>query len=307
LGSLELDIATGTVLGSDTFWDIWGLSRRDSVHISILENIVLAEDKDIRSTPETRTAGSAVPNVEYRIRRPDNGEIRWLSRHIEFVHDENGKPVKMFGIVQDITEQKEARSRQEMLMHELEHRIKNILAMVTAIATQTLKDGDLETVRKNFADRLRALASAHDILNKTRWTAASMAEVIEASIAPLPVARITTRGPDIALQPNMALSMALCLHELGTNALKYGALSVADGRVEINWEIRAGEVGDHETLVWTWSETGGPRVGKPTRKGFGSQLISRVLAADFSGDVEIDYRPSGLQVVLTAPFARQTQ
>ena len=186
IAALELDIASGTVIGSEGFWDLWGLSPRESVHISVLENIVLPEDKDVRSTPETRRQGTAVPNVEYRIRRPDTGEIRWLSRNIDFVHDETGKPIKMFGVMQDITERKEAQARQKMLTHELEHRIKNILAMVSAIASQTLRNTDIDTARATFNERLRALANAHDILNSTRWTGASIDEVIENSISPLP-------------------------------------------------------------------------------------------------------------------------
>ena len=123
---------TGDVFGSEGFWDLWGLSPRDSVHISVLENIVVPEDKDIRSNEDTRKQGTAVPNVEYRIRRVDTGELRWLSRHIDFVRDETGKPVKMFGVMQDITDRRQAQARQELLTHELEHRIKNILAMVAA-------------------------------------------------------------------------------------------------------------------------------------------------------------------------------
>ena len=303
LGSLELDIATGMVMGSEKFWEIWGLSPRDAVHISVLESIVLPEDKDVRSTPETRKSGTATPNVEYRIRRPDTGEIRWLSRHIEFAHDDSGNPVKMFGIMQDITAQKEAQVRQETLMYELEHRIKNILAMVTAIATQTFKNNDVDAARNDFKARLAALGNAHDILTRTRWKAASMAEVLQASMAPLPAAQLFIDGPVIQLPPNMALSMALAVHELGTNAVKYGALSVPEGRVDVSWQLHPTADGPDPSLVWNWRETGGPLVSKPTRQGFGSQLISRVLAADFRGTVTVDYLPAGLEVTLTAPFS----
>ena len=135
IASLELDIATGNVIGSDDFWELWGLGPRESVHISVLEGIVVPEDKDVRSNPETRRTGTAVPSVEYRIRRPDNGELRWLSRHIEFMRDEAGRPITMFGVMQDITERKQAEARQQMLTHELEHRIKNILAMLACSST----------------------------------------------------------------------------------------------------------------------------------------------------------------------------
>lgn len=301
IGSLELDIPSGTVSGSERFWEIWGLSQRESVSISLLESIVIPADKDVRSNPETRKAGTAVPNVEYRIRRPDTGEVRWLSRHIEFVNDEAGKPLKMFGVMQDITDVKDAQTRQQMLTHELEHRIKNILAMVAAIASQTLRNTDLETASANFNERLRALSSAHDILTKTRWTEASMVEVIDAALAPLPPGRVSVDGPDVALGPKKALSLALAVNELGTNALKYGALSNDTGRIAINWVI---EAGDEPMLKWTWTEAGGPPVEAPSRRGFGRFLIERVLATDFNGTVRIDYRSQGVECVLLAPFLR---
>lgn len=299
IASLEVDVATGTVLGSDRFWEIWGLGHRDSVHISLLENIVLPEDKDVRSNEETRRAGTSVPNVEYRIRRPDTGELRWLSRHIEFVHDESGRPTKMFGVMQDITEQKEARSRQEVLTHELSHRIKNILAMVSALASQTLRDTDLETGRESLMQRLRALATAHDALIRTQWTEADLKDILQSTLAHLPEDRWTLSGPPVALQPKMALSMALAANELATNALKYGALSNDDGHIEIEWRIEQ-NTGDG-ALTWSWSEHGGPITVAPTRRGFGNMLITRVLAADFSGAVRIEYAPHGIEVVLSAP------
>jgi PAS domain S-box-containing protein len=290
------------VVGSKGFWDLWGLSPRESVHISVLENIVLAEDKDVRSNPRTRQQGSAVPNVEYRIRRPDNGELRWLSRHIDFVHDENGKPVKMFGIMQDVTDRREARARQELLTHELEHRIKNILAMVAAIASQTLRNTDIQTASATFNERLRALANAHDILNKTRWTSASILEVVDNTVAAFPVEQISISGPALPINPKMALTLALAVNELATNALKYGALSVPDGTVDIQWSLEpSAEADGKPRLIWRWRERGGPAVVPPTRRGFGRFLIERVFGTDFGGSVKIDYNPDGVECVLNAP------
>ena len=299
IAALELDIASGMVIGSEGFWDLWGLSPRESVHISVLEGIVLPEDKNVRSTPETRREGTAVPNVEYRVRRPDTGEIRWLSRNIDFVHDETGKPVKMFGVMQDITERREAQARQKMLTHELEHRIKNILAMVSAIASQTLRNTDIDTARTTFNERLRALANAHDILNSTRWTRASMEEVIENSISPFPTEQISISGPSLSINPKMALSLALAVNELGTNALKYGALSVPEGGVTIEWAVDRDDAA--AAMTWRWLEKNGPPVSPPNRRGFGSFLIERVFGADFNGSVRIEYHPHGVECVLTAP------
>ncbi len=303
IAALELDIASGTVVGSEGFWDLWGLSPRDSVHISVLEDIVVAEDKDVRSNSETRKQGTAVPAVEYRIRRADTGELRWLSRHIDFVHDETGKPVQMFGVMQDVTDRREAQARQELLTHELEHRIKNILAMVSAIASQTLRNStDIAAASATFTERLRALANAHDILNKTRWTSASIREVVENTIATFPAERIAVSGPALPINPKMALTLALAVNELATNALKYGALSTPDGKVTIVWSLRPSVERPGETrLIWTWRERGGPPVTPPSRRGFGRFLIERVLGTDFGGSVEIDYNPDGVECVLNAP------
>jgi len=301
IASLEVDVATGTIQGSEKFWELWGLEQRDKAHVSLFESIVVPEDKDVRSNDETRRSGSAAPNVEYRIRRPDNGELRWLSRHMEFIHDAAGKPVTMFGVVQDITEQKEARARQEMLTHELSHRIKNMLAMVSALATQTLRDTTLEAGKTALIQRLGALGTAHDALLGRNWTDAPMQAVVAAATAHLPSDRVALNGPRFALSPKMALSMALAVNELGTNALKYGALSNETGRVSIDWSVEKSNLGER-TLTWTWSETGGPSVVPPTRRGFGSLLIKRVLASDFGGEVDVDYAASGLTVTLRAPL-----
>ena len=300
IASLEVDIGTGTVVGSELLWSLWGLTGRDSVHIGVLEDIVLPEDRHIRSNEETRRQGSATANVEYRIRRPDTGEIRWLSRAIDFVHDEFGKPVKMFGVMQDITDRKEAQARQQMLTHELEHRIKNILAMVGAIASQTLRNSDIETARSTFNERLRALANAHDILNSTRWTSASMRQVVENTVAAFATGQISIAGPPLSISPKMALTMALAINELGTNALKYGALSTSAGRVAVTWSLDPSKPADG--LTWQWLESGGPPVIRPARRGFGTFLIERVLATDFGGTVRLDYETDGLECVLTAPI-----
>jgi PAS domain S-box-containing protein len=301
IASLEVDVPTGTVVGSDGLWELWGLTPRDSVNIRVLEQIVLPEDQHIRSSAATRANGSSIPNVEYRIRRPDTGEIRWLSRHIEFTFDDAGKPLKMFGVMQDITEAKEAQSRQVVLTHELEHRIKNILAMVSAIASQTLRNTDLPTASAAFNDRLRALANAHDVLTRSRWTTASLSGVIESTLAHLPADRVEIAGPPVSLPPKAALSLALATNELATNALKYGALSNDDGTVSVQWSIALGIAGA-QTLTWAWTESGGPPVATPARRGFGRFLIERVLATDVAGTVTIDYQPTGVVCTLVAPL-----
>lgn len=229
IASLEVDIETNRVFGSETLWALWGLPPAESVPVSQFEELVNPADRGVRSSPETRRAGTAVPSVEYRIRRADTGEERWIARHVEFVRDRGGRPVKMFGVMRDITTAKNAELRQRLLTHELEHRIKNILATVSAIAAQTLRDTDVATARRVFDQRLQALAAAHDILNQTRWTAASLRAVVTAALAPFRAEQIDLEGPALPIGPRRALSLALAVNELGTNALKYGALSTGGG------------------------------------------------------------------------------
>ncbi|MER2510772.1 PAS domain S-box protein [Amaricoccus sp.] len=307
ISSLEVDIAAGTVRGSEGLWELWGLAPRESAPMALLESLVLPEDWNIRSNAATRADGSAAPHVEYRVRRPDTGEVRWLSRTIDFLCDASGRPVKMFGVMQDVTDRKEAQARQRMLAHELEHRTKNILAMVAAIASQTLRDTDIDAARATFNERLRALAKAHDLLSAARWTSASLRQVIDDTIAAFPAGRITVEGSPVELNPKMALSMALAVNELGTNAAKYGALSTRGGTVRITWAERPrekdGAAGDGAPLMeWSWTERGGPPVRPPSRTGFGSFLVGRVLGADFNGEVTIDHAPHGLRCVLTFPL-----
>jgi PAS domain S-box-containing protein len=301
IASLEVDVPTGRVFGSDTLWSLWGLPPAESVPASTLEELVVAEDRGIRSSEATRREGSAAPSVEYRIRRADTGALRWIARDVEFVRDAAGRAVKMFGVMRDVTDAKEAEARQQLLTHELEHRIKNILATVSAIASQTLRDTDLESARAALNQRLQALAGAHDVLNRTRWTSASLPAVIAAAIEPFPADRIEAGGPDFVIGPRRALALALAVNELGTNALKYGALSADGGKVTIGWALERGD--GAPMLVWRWSERGGPAVTPPARRGFGRFLLERVLAADFGGTVGIDFRPDGVRCVLAAPWA----
>lgn len=302
IASVEVDVTTGTVVGSDNLWALWGLSPRSSTHISTLESIVLPEYRDVRSTEQSRQTGTALPRVEYQIRRPDTGEIRWIARHVEFVKDGEGRPLKMFGVMQDITPSKAAEQRQALLTHELEHRIKNILATVSAIASQTLRKGDLDSARETFLRRIKALSEAHNLLTHTRWTDASLRGVLEAALAPHGLGnRFSLEGDDYRLNPRMALSLALAVNELATNAVKYGALSTPAGSVAVSWGIEPDEANGEAELIWRWAEQGGPEVRPPERRGFGSVLIERVLGADFGGVVTVDYAPAGVRTMLRVP------
>jgi two-component sensor histidine kinase len=177
--------------------------------------------------------------------------------------------------------------------------------MVSSIASQTLKGDDIAERRKGFDDRLKALAHAHDLLTAKAWQSAPIQSVVEGALTPhmSGAERFIIEGQHIALSAKQSLSMALTVHELATNAAKYGALSVPDGLVRVSWSTDTLNESGERQFVFTWQESGGPLVSEPTRKGFGSRLITRVLAADFEGEVRIEYRPEGVVCILASPAA----
>lgn len=189
----------------------------------------------------------------------------------------------------------------QLMTAELQHRIKNILAVVQAIAAQTFRGAVDPALMDAFSGRIQTLTQAHDALTRNHWQPAPVARVVEQALAPhgVTTARFQVEGPAMMLAAKQALALSLALHELATNAAKYGALSVEGGLVTIGWSL---EGGGAPRLVFTWREAGGPPVSQPTRKGFGTRLIQRSLAAEFSGTVDLDYRPEGLVCTIEAPL-----
>jgi two-component sensor histidine kinase len=237
------------------------------------------------------------------------GTPRYWDVQVSPILGSDGKPSHLLSISRDITDEwravselKVAAERRELLAGELQHRIKNILAMVGAIANQTMRGDNVAAAREAFAARLMTLSRAHDILTQTSWTAAPIKEVIDGALAPHRPGqgRIRTSGPDLLLQPKQALALAVAVHELATNAAKYGALSNG-GKVAIGWSHETIE--EVPTFRFTWTESGGPAVAEPDPdlKGFGSRLIEQMLQNDFAGKVQISYRPEGVVCELIAP------
>ncbi|WP_304170953.1 HWE histidine kinase domain-containing protein [Phenylobacterium aquaticum] len=199
------------------------------------------------------------------------------------------------GVMRDVTDDVRVRDLQRLMVNELNHRVKNTLATVQAIVSQTLRDAESpQTAQKDLIKRLVALAAAHDILTRESWEGAQVAELVAAALETHGVRRAATvSGPDIRLAPKPAVALALALHELMTNAAKFGALSVAGG-VNISWEASTAT-----GLVLTWREQGGPAVEPPTRRGFGLRMIE-ALAADLGGRVDLSFEPEGLVCVIHA-------
>jgi PAS domain S-box-containing protein len=201
----------------------------------------------------------------------------------------------------DVTERRGAEARRRLLVNELNHRVKNVLATVQAIAAQSLRGSDVApAARERFMARLMALARANDVLVAEDWQGASLAAIASEVAGPHGAGeRFSVAGPAMHLAPQAATALALGLHELATNAAKYGALSRPEGRVVLSWTL-SGEPG-RRRLDLSWRETGGPPTTPPTRRGFGTRLIERGLAGGLQAQVKLDYRPEGLVFTLSAP------
>ncbi|KEC71289.1 chemotaxis protein methyltransferase CheR [Rhizobium leguminosarum bv. phaseoli CCGM1] len=188
-------------------------------------------------------------------------------------------------------------------MHELSHRIKNTLAVVQAITNQSFRSANsMEEAEQSISARINAYANAHDILLQKNWLSATMGTIVEATASNLGLERdrIKPSGPAVRLNPQAALAFALVLHELATNATKYGALSVTTGTVEIEWSVRKNAGDDRFSLLW--QESGGPAVEAPKKKGFGSRLVNTSLSA--FGHVSLDYAATGLIIKLDASLEK---
>jgi PAS domain S-box-containing protein len=220
------------------------------------------------------------------------------------IKDGEDRVERWFGTNTDIAEHKRLEQRLRLMVNELNHRVKNTLAVVQAIASQTLLDTD-PVIYESFEDRLLSLSAAHAVLTRESWTGAELHEVIQGQLVPYagPVGdRYRLVGPKVRLSSRAILSFALVFHELSINALKYGALSTEMGQVLIDWEITSGA---EPTLRLTWTECGGPRVSLPSRRGFGSQLIEHSLAGDLGAEVRLKFDdPQGLTCLIETPLAQ---
>jgi two-component sensor histidine kinase len=195
-----------------------------------------------------------------------------------------------------------AREALNLINEELKHRVKNTLAVLSAVATQTFRAASSKADLEKYQARLAAFGRAQDLLTAANWASAPLREVISTALKPYRTGdgRFTVSGPALVVKSRQALALSLAIHELATNALKYGALTVASGHVSITWTSQDQE--GEPKFVFVWRESAGPSVSEPIRIGFGSRLISRVLRDDFKGSVEVSYEPTGLVCRLTAPL-----
>jgi len=238
--------------------------------------------------------GDRIDHYETVRQRKDGSRVH-ISLTVSPIKNSKGEIIGASKIARDISDRRRAEEARELLLNEIKHRVKNTLGTVQAIATQTFRSAPREE-RSAFTARLHALADAHDLLTQQSWVTVAVHDVVERALAPFRQndrPRFALEGPDVQLNPSNALMLAMVVHELGTNAVKYGALSSEAGRVAVAWSLAPAR----DKLCLKWAETGGPPAKPPTKKGFGTQMIERTLRGE-QGSAHFDFASEGLSCQL---------
>jgi len=301
MGSWDYDL-----ISKSWFWDegqsrIFGVDHKSFV--PSLENItkgIHPEDVDrLRRAFFGLSAQKPSCEVEFRIIRP-NGDVRWCTAAAAVAFDAANMLVRYSGVTTDITDRKEAENRQTLLTREVDHRAKNTLAVVQAIIRMAKRD-TVENYARAVEGRIGALAQTHELLSQSRWEGADVLRLILDELAPYHgdgQQRVTAMGPSLVLVPEQAQLVAMAVHELATNAAKYGSLSVETGRVDVSWSAADG------MLSLIWRESQGPKVAPPKRTGFGTRIITS-LGNGRRGRTQFDWRPQGLTFTLEMQLNNQ--
>ena len=301
-------IITKTLDGTIISWNpaaerMYGYSAQEAIGRSI--RIIVPPDRidELLAFYERLKANERVLPFETK-RVTKDGRVLDIALTLSPIHDRTRRPVGASAVARDITEQKRAQEQQLLLLRELDHRVKNVLASVRALAVLTLRDTpDAKQFRDAFEGRLDALARTHALLTGNKWQAASLRALAQEVLAPYREAagdRLVIAGPECSLTPEIASTLGLALYELATNAGKHGALSQPSGRVEIGWAVEAAVATPRLRVIW--QERGGPPVLPPARRGFGSKMIERTLASQLGGAVQLRFLRQGVRCVMQIPL-----
>jgi PAS domain S-box-containing protein len=293
----DWDLVTGAVLWDETLPRLAGLADEDfGGDFSAFWDLVHEEDRPtVRAALDAAFAGEREYDVSFRMVRPD-GSIRHTQTRAIILRDDTGKPLRMVGVDSDITDRFAADEQLRLFNGELHHRLKNNLATVQAMVRTTLRNSpDMPTFEKTFTQRLEALGVTYDLL-RTGGDTASLAELVRAEVAPYAGSErsLIVDGPDVVLNSARAVAVGMIMHELTTNACKYGCLSVPGGELEVRWSIEPSPTG--EQLVIEWTEQGGPPVARPAHRGFGSKLLERLVSRQLNGSFSRHWDSGGLKL-----------
>ncbi|PZF76307.1 histidine kinase [Aestuariivirga litoralis] len=267
-------------------------------------SIVHPDDRDANLREMERLVRQEVPYFEIFNRSiHKTGRTVWVHKFVLLLRDRQGTPVSIVALVTDMTERKRQEEQIKLLMREVNHRSKNLLAVVQSVARQTASYGDPARFAERFSDRLQGLAASHDLLVNNAWRGVELGELVSSQLAhfkDLVGRRIMVAGPPLRINASAAQSLGMALHELAANAGKYGALSREDGRVAVSWEVTE----DGRRLLVTWREEGGPPVAPPERSGLGTLILTRLAEQSLEAEAALDHAPQGLVWRLSAPLAK---
>jgi len=250
--------------------------------------------------------------IEHRVRREADGEYLWHQTRAKPLEGERGASSDWVGTMTDIDDLRGLQSRQTVLMAELQHRTRNLLSVVQAVANQTIRSSSsLEKFGTQFASRLRALSRVQSLLATVEDQVIDLHELVAAELAAhsdseLISSKIKVRGPPVPLPPNSAQALGLALHELATNAVKYGALAQPTGRLEVTWELKVKERIAEISLEWRESGVSMPPAESPKRKGYGSELIERALPYQLSAKTRLEFGPDGVHCAILVPVSMES-
>jgi len=299
LGEYALDIENDRFVVSERMAAITGLpaGERPGSGRNTLYGVIHPEDlAGAREAMETALERDGRYEADFRLIRPDDGRTIWVRAAGILMRNAAGVGVSVSGVLRDITSRVTVEDQRRTLMAELDHRVKNVLATVQTLAVQTAKrTTSLEAFMGAFAGRLKSMASANELLTAARWRGAAIAHLAAAELGGIAPGQTRWEGPELFLTPRAANALSLALHELATNALKFGALSLDTGRVDLRWRRTTG--GGFEL---TWTESGGPTVKLPEHLGFGSTLLGQVTGRELNGETAVEYRAAGVRARLTA-------
>ncbi len=307
VGGYLLDVPKNRIQISEGYAAIYQLPP-GTTEISLDAWRAMVHGDDVQQLDALRTRSFATHQRErlwrHRIVRRD-GQTRWVEARSFVSYDSAGQPQRVIGVNIDVSEQQQAEERQNELIAELDHRVKNVLAKVVALVERTGETcGSLEEFKSIIGGRIRSMANAHELLSRNRWQGVSLADNVRQELAPYATGSNTTvDGPAVILVPEASQAMATVLHELATNAAKYGALSVPEGRVTVWWSFADGAIGPAR-LVVRWEERGGPPVVPPTRTGFGTRAVRGTVPHQLGGHVDLTFAAAGVSCIIELPLSR---
>ncbi len=298
MGSWNWNVMSGEIAWDDGQYRIFGVNP-GSVDLTVESIRSFIHPDDFEQIHAVIADGSSQTfQTEARIIRP-TGEVRWCICAAAKTYDARGRIKRISGVMIDITDLKEAEARHTLLVREIDHRARNVLAVVQSIMRLT-KAKTIEDYVAKIEGRIRALSTAHALLSESRWEGADLGRLVDEELAPYrqgDIRKCIVAGPTVFLQPASAQSMALILHELATNAAKYGAMSLPAGHVKVTWQLC------RDAILLDWEEIDGPPVQKPTSNGHGMKVITASVEGQLGGIVKFDWRPNGLHFSMSAPIA----